>query len=58
MPVSEDAALIAEIQAIRTRLEAHGNDLVRAAGLLGLMLETWAKPDTANDNRPPQPPKN
>jgi hypothetical protein len=58
MPVQEDAALIAEIQAIRTRLEAHGNDLVRAAGLLWLLVETWAKSNTANDNGPLQPPEN
>jgi hypothetical protein len=48
----DDAALIAEIQAISGRLEGFANDLLKACKLLDLFMETMGKPGGDNDNDP------
>jgi hypothetical protein len=48
----DDAALIAEIQAISGRLAGFANDLLKACKLLDLFMETMGKPGGDNDNDP------
>ena len=50
--LTDDAALIAEIQAISGRLEGFANDLLKACKLLNLFMETMGKPGGDNDNDP------